>query len=157
MDPSNYDYYNESSVAPAAGGSGITDVFVSARWDFKINGLYQLPGGLNLTAVFSAREGYVVPYYINFSRPGIGSSKFFEPGKKQGDDRLPTFWMLNMGLEKTFQVSDRTSFTVYVDGYNITNNATHMSVNGRLGSAATGSVGRVLNPGLFQFGVRVNF
>lgn len=157
MDPSNYDYYNESVVAPAAGGSGITDVYVNARWDLKINGLYQLPGGVNLTAVFSAREGYVIPYYINFSRPGLGSSKFFEPGKKLGDDRLPTFWMLNMGLEKTFQVSERTSFTVFVDGYNITNNATTMSVNGRLGSSATSSVGRVLNPGLFQFGVRVNF
>ena len=38
-------------------------------------------------------------------------------GKKFGDDRLPTFWMLNLGLEKTFKVSDTVGVTLFVDGY----------------------------------------
>lgn len=157
-DPTNYDFYNEGAVAPQSGGSGLSDIFVNSRWDLRINGLYQLPGDINLSAVFLAREGYVIPYYITYTRPGLADdNRFYEPGKKLGDDRLPTFWMINLGLEKTFNVSEKTSFTLFADGYNITNNKMNMAVSAKLGSSATGQAIRILNPGLFQFGVRVNF
>jgi len=59
-------------------------------------------------------EGYVIPYYEEFSRPGgLSWSKIYEPGKKIGDNRLPTFWMLNVGLEKTFKVSDTVTTTLF--------------------------------------------
>ena len=69
----------------------------------------------------------------------------------------PTFWMLNLGLEKSFKVADTTTVTLFVDGYNITNNTTTLKVNARLGTSATDEILRILNPGIFQFGIRVNF
>ncbi|MEN8223500.1 MAG: hypothetical protein ABFR36_09625, partial [Acidobacteriota bacterium] len=157
-DQTNYDYYNEGVVAPEAGGSGVQGIFVNARWMFKLSGLYQLPWGINITGVLNAREGYVIPYFENFQRPaGLGWTKFYEPGKKMGDDRLPTFWMLNLGLEKTFKVSDTVTATLFIDGYNITNNSTTLKVENTLGTSATDDILRVLNPAVFQFGFRVNF
>ncbi|MCK4888822.1 MAG: hypothetical protein KAS97_02760, partial [Candidatus Aminicenantes bacterium] len=155
-DLTNYDFYDGGAVAPEAGGSGLTDIFINARWQFKLAGLYQLPYGLNVTGVLLAREGYVIPYYEEYYRSGLGWGSIYEPDKKIGDDRLPTFWMLNLGLEKTFKVSDTVTTTVFVDGYNITNNMTTLKVNAVLGSNQ-GDILRILNPGLFQFGVRVNF
>jgi hypothetical protein len=158
FDLTNFDYFNDGVVAPESSGSGVRGIFVNSRWMFKMNGLYQLPWGINITGVLTAREGYVIPYYENFKRPaGLSWTKMYEPGKKMGDDRLPTFWMLNLGLEKTFKVSDTVTTTIFVDGYNITNNSTTLKVSNTLGSPSTGDILRILNPGVFQFGIRVNF
>ena len=154
----NYDYFNEGVEAPEPTSSGQSGVFVNSRWEFKINGLYQLPGGINLTAVFQSREGYVIPYRTEVQFPnGVSWQYVYQGGKKIGDDRLPVFWMLNLGLEKTFRVSDRTNVTLLVNGYNVTNNNTTLQVNPTLGVSTTGQVNRILNAGNFQFGVRVNF
>jgi hypothetical protein len=158
FDKTNYDFYNNGVVAPESGGSGVTDIFVNARWQLKISGLIQLPFGLNLTGVFSAREGYVKPYYERVSRPvGLSWSDIYKPNTKMGDDRLPTFWMLNLGLEKPFKVSDTVTATLFVDGYNITNNDITLKVRTRMDYSDYNEILRVLNPGLFQFGVRVSF
>jgi hypothetical protein len=157
FDKTNFEYNDGGAVAPESGGSGITGIFVNARWQFKLSGLYQLPWGINITGVFQAREGYVIPYHESFERgSGLSWTNMYEPGKKVGDDRLPTFWMLNLGLEKSFKVSDTTTCTLFVDGYNITNNSTTLKVNTLIGSEQ-GQIERILNPGLFQFGVRVSF
>jgi hypothetical protein len=157
FDMTNFEYNQDGAVAPESGGSGITGIYVNARWQFKLSGLYQLPWGINVTGVFQAREGYVIPYHEEYERgSGLGWTNMYEVGKQVGDDRLPTFWMLNLGLEKAFKVSDTTTATLFVDGYNITNNATTLKVNTLIGSAQ-GDIERILNPGLFQFGIRVSF
>jgi hypothetical protein len=157
-DPTNFDFYNEGVVAPEAGGSGLSDIFVNARWQFKLSGLYQFPYGINLTAVFTAREGYVVPYYERVYRPGgLSWTNLYRGGTKMGDDRLPAFWMLNLGLEKTFKISDTATATIFVDGYNITNNTITLKVQNRMDQSDYDQILRILNPGIFQFGVRVNF
>ena len=60
----NFDYFNEAVVAPETSGSGLTGIFINSRWMFKLSGLYQLPWGINVSAVFQAREGYVIPYRV---------------------------------------------------------------------------------------------
>lgn len=154
--PTNYGYFNEGVVAPESGGSGVQGIYVNSRWQFKLSGLYQLPWGINFTGVFQAREGYVIPYHERRYVSGFGWTSVYEPGKKFGDDRLPTFWMLSLGLEKTVKVSETVSTTLFVDGYNITNNAVSLKVNPVMG-ASQDLIQRVLNPGIFQFGIRVNF
>ncbi len=157
FDKTNYDFFQDGVNAPESGGSGITGIFVNSRWQFKLSGLYQLPWGINITGVFQAREGYIIPSHELLRRgSGIGWTDMYEPGHKLGDDRLPTFWMLNMGLEKAFKVSDNTTVTLFLDGYNITNNAIELKVEPLLG-ASYGEIQRILNPGVFQFGVRVSF
>ncbi|MBA7668140.1 hypothetical protein ES703_76244 [subsurface metagenome] len=157
FDQTNFDYYNEGVVAPESGGSGQSDIFVNSRWMVKIAGLYQLPGEINLSAVFNAREGYVVPYYATFSREaGLGDTDMKEGGKKFGDDRLPAFWILNLGLEKIFHLWERATVALHVDAFNVTNNATILKREPNL-TGDTDRIMRFLNPAVFQFGIRFEF
>jgi hypothetical protein len=161
-DLTNYDYFNEAVVAPAvSGSSGLSGIYVNARWQVKASGLYQLPWGINLTGVFQAREGYVLPYHESVKRQSatdyIGWTNIYRPGEKFGDNRLPTFWMLSLGLEKTFKISETASATLFVDGYNITNNSTTLLVETDYAADNFDQPLRILNPGIFQFGVRVSF
>jgi hypothetical protein len=153
----NFDYYNNAVVAPETSGSGLSGIFINSRWMFKLSGLYQLPWGLNLSAVFQAREGYVIPYRIRKYLPaGLGWYNIYEGGKKFGEDRLPTFTILNLGLEKVFKISDKTSATLFIDWYNVTNTQATLKVENTIGQYKD-EVLMVSNPGNFQFGIRVNF
>jgi hypothetical protein len=158
FDLTNFDYYNEGVVAPGSGGSGLSGIYVNSRWMVKISGLYQLPYEINLSAVFNAREGYVIPYYSAFRRgSGIGTTNMYESGKKFGDDRLPIFWVLNLGLEKVFHVLERAKVAFHIDAFNVTNNATILKRNPVLLTTATDRIERFLNPTVFQFGIRFEF
>jgi hypothetical protein len=153
----NFDFFNEAVVAPESGGSGYTGIYVNSRWMFKLSGLYQLPWGLNLSAVLQSREGYVIPYRIRVGLPGgLGYTYFYEGGKKFGDDRLPNFTYLNLGLEKVFKISDTTNATLFVDWYNVTNAQATLKLENTIGTYKD-EVQVVTNPGIFQFGIRVNF
>jgi hypothetical protein len=155
----NYDFFDGGQVGPATTGSGLSDIWVSSRWMAKFSGMYQLPLGLNLTTFFQAREGYPQPLRRRLAVPTGNRYYFYEAGKKAGDDRLPTFWMLNLGLEKTIKVSDTVSATIVVDWYNATNNQIELKWNLNATTSTQTKLTPVMwsNAGLFQFGIRVNF
>jgi hypothetical protein len=159
LNMTNFDYFNDCVVAPESGGSGFEGIYMNAPWQFKLSGLCQLPWGINITGVFQAREGYVIPYYASATGTpgGVGTQMVYESNKKFGDDRLPTLWILNLGLEKTFKISDSTSCTLFVDGYNITNNQITLIVDNFLTSSTKNNALMVTNAGDFQFGARINF
>jgi hypothetical protein len=155
--PNNYDYYNGGIVAPESGGSGYTEFFMHSRWMVNASFLVQLPLDINLSGVVNAREGYPTQYYSVYSTPYSGDFKMFEPGKKFGDDRLDTVYTVNLALEKVFKISDTATATFFVDGYNILNADTTLKIDGDLDSSGFQDPLRVINPGIFQFGVRVKF
>jgi hypothetical protein len=157
LDMNNFDFFNEAVVAPATTGSGLRDIWVHSTWMVKLTGMYQLPFGLNLTGFFQAREGNPQPLRrrVPLSQ---GAVYLYRDGYKAGDERLPTFWMLNLGLEKTLKVSDTVTATLVIDWYNATNNQIELKHNLNIGATATAAVPTMWsNAGLFQFGVRVNF
>lgn len=156
----NFDYWNGSPYAPRSIRES-DDVYLNSRWQFKLSGLYQLPWNINLSVAMSAQEGYVLGYYQESTAKIKGGSTFFmyEPGKKFGEDRLPAFWTLNLGLEKKFPIGSdgRTTATIFVDAYNLTNNDTTLAKDAAFDSATFDRITRKLNPGIFQFGFRLNF
>jgi hypothetical protein len=154
----NFDFFNGGQVSPRSGGSGFADIFMNSRWMVKFTGMYQLPFGLNLTTFFQAKEGGPQPLRRRLST-NQGRIYFYQAGEKLGSQRLPTFWMLNLGLEKNLRISDKVSATLVIDWYNATNNQIEYKYNIGIGADAPGEKEPVLwSPaGVFQFGVRVNF
>jgi len=155
----SFDYFNGGCTAPETAGSGLVDIWINARWSFKLSGLYQLPWNVNLTGVLQVREGYPVFYQqsYNITQGNVGLVELAKLGTKFGEDRLPTNWILNLGLEKTFKISDTTNATMFVDLYNATNNQQTLKVDNSWVSARKGEALMVTNAGMFQFGIRVNF
>ncbi|MCP5052197.1 MAG: TonB-dependent receptor [bacterium] len=156
LDLNNFDFFNGAQVAPATTGSGLRDIWVNSTWMVKFTGMYQLPGGLNLTGFFQAKDGAPQPLRnkINLNQ---GGTYLYQAGMQVGDERLPTFWMMNLGLEKTLRVSDKVSATLVIDWYNATNNQIELKHNLNINSSNAGQPSLWSNAGLFQFGVRVNF
>lgn len=160
IDPMNDEYYDGGVVAPESGGSGVQDIFVNSTWMFKFSGLYQLPYGINVSGVFTARQGYVLPTYVQVYRPGLGYKDIYGSpggGGKFGDERLPNFWVLNLRVEKVFMISDTASVTVAADGFNITNSAHALKQEARMDADSFLQDQRILNPRVFRFGIRFNF
>ena len=158
LDMNNFDFFNNGVVAPATGGSGLRDIWVHSTWMVKLTGMYQLPWGINLTGFFQAREGNPQPRRRSI-RLNQGTVFLYQAGMKAGDERLPMFWMLNLGLEKTLKISDTVNATLVVDWYNATNNQIELKYNLAIGANTPGAPEPTMwsNAGLFQFGVRVNF
>jgi len=158
LDMNNFDFFNEGVVAPATTGSGLRDIWVNSTWMVKLTGMYQLPWGVNLTGFFQAREGNPQPLR---RRVGLnqGAVYLYRAGYKAGDERLPTFWMLNLGLEKTLKITDTVTATLVIDWYNATNNQIELKHNLNIGEDPVSDPDPTMwsNAGLFQFGVRVNF
>ena len=159
LDLNNFDFYNEGQMAESTSGSGLSDIFVNSRWMMKLTGMYQLPWNLNLTTFFQAREGNPQPLRSTTSL-NQGTVYLYQGGEKLGDRRLPVFWMLNLGLEKTFKIADTVTATLALDWYNATNNQIELKHNLTVGSEVDPDEPQPVmwtNAGLFQFGVRVNF
>ncbi len=159
-DPTNVAYYDGGVVAPGSGGSGLSGIYVNSRWQGKLSGLVQLPGGVNFSGVLVAREGYVKLTDVRVNRPGIGYSSIYgspDGGGQFGDERLPTFWVLNLRLEKLFRIGDMGTVAIAADAFNITNSAHALKQQTRITSDNYGQDLRILNPRVFRFGIRFNF
>lgn len=157
FDKTNFDFFDGGCYSLMSVNPETDQVYVNSRWQAKIAGLIQLPFGIDISALFRVREGYINPFHEYLYRPEIGWVEMYQPGKKFGDDRLPTFWILNVGIEKTFIISPTLNLTLFVNGYNITNNATTLKIDPYLNSSTSGQPLYILNPGIFQFGVRASF
>jgi len=157
LNMNNFNFFNGGVVAPATTGSGLRDIWVNSRWMTKLTGMYQLPWGVNITGFLQVREGNPQPLRRRVTL-AHGAEYMYMAGKKAGDQRLPTFWMLNLGLEKVLKVSDSVTATIVLDWYNATNNQIELKHNLNIGAAAVAPTPTMwTNAGLFQFGVRVNF
>jgi hypothetical protein len=158
LDMNNFYFFNGGQVAPVSSGSGFTDLWINSTWMFKLTGMYQLPWEINLTAFFQAREGNPQPLR-RVMQLSQGQIFLYRDGYKCGDERLPTLWLLNLGLEKTFKVTDSVNAALVIDWYNATNNQVVQKYNLNIGGDPVDEPRPVMwtQAGLFQFGVRVNF
>jgi hypothetical protein len=160
FDMNNFNYWNGAPYSPGSVRES-SDVYLNSRWQFKLAGIYQLPWDINVSVAMTAQEGYVLANYALSAKKLKGGSRFalYEPDKKFGDDRLPAFWTLNLGVEKKVRIGSdgHTTATFFVDAYNLTNNDTILARDAQLNSDTFGKITRKLNPGLFQFGFRMNF
>jgi hypothetical protein len=158
LDRTNFDFFNEGAVAPVNPVGYPYDFYVNSRWMVNLSGLYQLPLGIVVSGYFQAREGNPSPRYMPVLLPQ-GQTFLYPSEAVLGEDRLPTFWMLNLGLEKTVKVMDALTATLTLDWYNALNKQNVLRQDSSIGADVPEEPVPILwsNAGLFQFGVRVNF
>lgn len=164
LDPTFVPYYDETVYADGHTGKnedGETGRGYNSRWMFKLSGLYQAPLGINVSWVFTAREGFILPTYVRVYRPGIGWTALpgnpESSGGKFGDQRLPDFWMLSLRVEKVFQITETSTVALAVDAFNVNNAAHSLNKESQIDSPNFGQDLKILNPRVFRFGVRFSF
>ena len=128
-DPTNRDQRNGAQYDYATSGSGIGNVYVNAKWLFKLSGLYQLPGDVNVSAFYNAREGYPFERFVQTpSRPngaGIATVLIDKPG----DSRLPNYQNLDFHVERPVRVGT-VRFVPNMDVFNVFNKNTPQAIRG---------------------------
>jgi hypothetical protein len=156
------------------GGSGKEPMRTFSHWMLKLQGLYQLPYDFNISATFNARQGHIIDEYIDIQDNDSPNSADRQEDmllRPRGENRLPTFWNLNLRVEKILRVGDFGKVYLMIDMFNVFNsNILNRRLDYQDGRiyvhntpptmstyARSGEPNEVLNPRIFRFGVRFQF
>jgi hypothetical protein len=156
--------------APNIGGaSGKINQYLFSHWMFKLEGLYQLPYGFDISFTFNARAGHIIPHYIAIADQTWANSSNRSVTAyldKFGNETLPTFYQLNLRIEKMIKIGDNGRIYLMADAFNVLNSAiinrrydknegTYYVNSGVLSKYANNyKVNEILNPFIARFGIR---
>ncbi len=94
---------------------------------FKLEGLYQLPMGFDISFTFNARAGHIIPHYMTVVDYAWTNSRLPVPSRlismSSATTTLPTFYQLNLRLEKMIKLGDTGRIYLMADAFNVTNTA----------------------------------
>jgi hypothetical protein len=157
QNPNNIDKFNGAQYAPQTSGSGIGNVFLNAKWQYKLSGLYQLPYQINLSAFYNARQGYpwqpAVQVLTSLPNGGGQPTMILDP---IGDVRLPNFQNLDLHVERPISFAN-SHIVPSMDIFNVTNNNTIQAIRGNQNANNANFIQAIVAPRVLRFGVRVNW
>lgn len=157
FDPTNFWAFNGEYYSPSTGGSGKTDIWIGSRWQFKVTGMYQLPYGFNVSGFLDLREGFIIPYFMRagYRSGGWGWSNVSVVGF--GEERLSTFWKLDLRIEKVFSMGDWGNLSFIADIFNVFNENMSLGKDRLTTSSLFQDDQEVLGPRVFRAGLRIRF
>jgi hypothetical protein len=157
VNPNNIDKRDGFQYDYATTGSGIGNVFVNAKWLFKLSGMYQAPWKINLSAFYNARQGYpfeaAVQVLTTLPNGGGTPSILLDP---IGENRLPTFQNLDFHLERPLAFGSRR-ITPSLDVFNVGNNNTIQALRPNQNATTANQIQAIVAPRVIRFGFRVNW
>ena len=155
-DPTNRDQRNGGQYDYVTTGSGIGNVYVNAKWLFKLSGLYQLPGDVNLSAFFNARQGYPFERFVQTPSRLFGAGTANVLIEAPGDSRLPTYQNLDLHVERPIKLGT-VRFIPALDIFNVANSNTVQAIRGTQTANNANFIQAILAPRVARFGLRVNW
>jgi Carboxypeptidase regulatory-like domain/TonB-dependent Receptor Plug Domain len=154
QDPTNLDRRNGYQYDYSSTGSGIGNVYVNAKWLYKLSGLYEFPGSINVSGFYNARQGYP------FRREVQGPSRTGGAGipsvllDNVGDSRLPTYQNVDVHVERPVKAGT-LRFVPAMDIFNVFNSNTEQAIRGVQTSSNANNIQAIVAPRVMRFGVRV--
>ncbi len=144
-----------AQFAPQSGGSGAGTIYMNAKWQLNVNGMYQAPYGLELSANVFGRQGYPFPV---FSQVSLGADTATQVLLTPEPDtfRLANLWNTDVRVARGF-----TAYNVRIrlvgDLFNVFNANTTLVRNNNIGATTFDQVAQNLSPRILRFGVIVGF
>ena len=145
-----------STVAIRSTGSGSKDsVFLNSRWQFNVNGLYQLPLNFNIAGSVYGREGYPINWYVR----AVGDDGYVRDVAVSDLDsqRYKDVFEVDLRLEKVIPITTTANVTLSADCFNVTNQNTILQEFNRLNRSNTGNIKEIQSPRIWRFGARISF
>ena len=154
-DPTNLATRDGFQYDYATAGSGLGNVYVNAKWLVKASGLYNLPGNVNVSAFYNARQGYPFEPFILVSRGnGVGNASVLLDNV--GENRLPNYQNVDFHVERPLTFG-RAHFVPSMDLFNLSNNNTVQALQRQQNAATANNISAVVAPRVLRFGIRVNW
>jgi hypothetical protein len=155
-DPTNIDLRDGGQVYYASAGSGRSGFFMNSRWNFKFDGMVQLPAGINLAGKFNGRQGFAFPETFRSANRAGGLSRVEVLLNPIGDVRLKNLWVADFRVEKSFSWGPRR-LSAMMDIFNVFNEPTVLGQERRQNFATANRIQDILSARVVRFGVRFNF
>ena len=147
---------NGGQWAPRSAGSGSGDVFVNQRWNFNVNGAYQLPWDMEIAGNLFGKQGTPYPYFVNQALGREGTVRLLV-NPELDSIRFDNLWNLDLRWAKNARFGGRTTLQFIVDAFNVMNGATEITRERNAGSTNFRVLGSNLSPRILRFGARVGF
>lgn len=149
------------------GYSGKDTLWISARWQFNVTGLYQFPLGINFSANFFGREGYPQSYYVRSRQFDLDGARALNLIGDIDQFRLDDVYQLDLRLEKDFRIGPVT-VTGTAEVFNVTNEGTVLQRASRVGdynfnngtftqNSLFNEIIETQSPRILRVGARVSF
>jgi hypothetical protein len=141
---------------PADRLMGEDGVETSSLWNYKIVGRYVMPFDIGFSGSWKVQSGFNFARTISVAMPVEGTRTIrVEP---IGTNRYPSISILDLRLDKSFDLGRIGKFSPMLDVFNVLNSGVPTTV--RTTNTATApfqEVTAILNPRVIRFGVRYNF
>ncbi len=155
------------------GGSGKESVPMFTRWMFKLQGMYSLPLGFDVSFSINGREGMLIDQWVelldyDLTHPSSYSANV-EMQTNSTEARLGNIWIVNTKIQKRLVLGDTGSVWISCDIFNTLNNQSlnrqlpadmgnYYVHNGRYSPYSRESEpNESINPLVLRFGVRFQF
>jgi hypothetical protein len=143
--------------APRSAGSGSGDVFVNQKWNFNVNGAYQLPWDMEVAGNLFGKQGTPYPYFRNAALGREGTQRILLTPELD-TIRFETLWNLDLRLAKHVRFGNgRSNLQFVADLFNVFNSNTEITRERNAAATTFRVLGSNLSPRIVRFGVRVGF
>ena len=150
-DPTNI---GETDGQIVAAGSRTGSFWGASRWFIKMSGMYSLPAGFNVSGFMQFREGNIISNTIRSNNRAFGAGRVQRMTTTFGDTRLPTFWTVDLRVEKTLDMADTGRIHLIVDVFNTFNQDTILATSNQINSSVFGQIREVQQGRTIRFGFR---
>jgi hypothetical protein len=155
-DPTNRDTRNGAQYDYASAGSGLGNVFVNAKWLFKLSGLYNLPYDFNVSGNFNARQGYPQEVALQDAVRPNGPGTVLVLLDNVGDNRLPNYANLDFHVDRPVRLGS-VRFVPAIDIFNIFNNNIIQGVRTTQNATNANQIQAITAPRVARLGVKVTW
>jgi hypothetical protein len=137
-------------------GSGIGNVWVNAKWLFKVSGMYQAPWSINLSAFYNARQGYPYERFVQGPSRANGAGIPLVVLDPIGESRLPNYQNIDFHVERPVRFGS-ARFVPALDIFNVGNGNTIQAIRGTQNASNANQVQALLAPRVMRVGVKVSW
>jgi len=155
-DPTNRAQRNGGQYDPVTAGSGIGNVYINAKWLYKLSGMFQAPYAVNVSAFYNARQGYPYERFVQSPSRTNGAGIVSVLLDNVGDSRLPNYQNLDFHLERPIK-GGTVRLVPNFDIFNVFNFNTEQAIRGAQNSSNANFIQAIVAPRVVRFGVRVNW
>jgi hypothetical protein len=143
-DPTLIPFYNDAQIASN-----------NSRWVVNVGGQYRLPWDINVGMNYFARQGFpFVATILSPSRPNRAGT-IQVPLEPVGDSRLDSLHLMDLKLEKFFNLPRGARISAGLDVFNLANANTALVVRTQQNASNANQVSMILAPRIARFGLRV--
>jgi len=145
----------------STGSGGKGDVVMQSSWSWNLNGMYQIapdkPWGFNIAANLYGREGYPMPYMLEYADTGDDITRNVRVVGDVDEIRVDDILTTDLRFEKEFAATSGLGFTFSIDAFNIFNENYVLQRERNLDSGTADWLRETLSPRIWRLGVRINW